>query len=167
LIGGLFLGAAFSCVQWVRVQKRGISPMNFLRYAITLEAQQVPLYERLCTEAEYRGQAHVAAGLAKAMLVEEEHHNSLKQEASRLGVASGPWSILGTGLGYVSGAVLAKLPTATALKTIIFIETKAAKDYRQAGSKLDDDRLRRLYLDHQVDEEIHYSWAREMLKQYW
>jgi rubrerythrin len=171
LTGVLLVGAALGGVNGVRMlrdRSKGVgNNANFLRYAITLEAQQVPLYRSLRAKARKQRCHHIEAGLAKAMVVEQDHYYRLEEEAERLGLAVWPWYVLGTGLGYISGALLTMFPLSTALKTVVVIETKAAKDYEQAGQVLHDERLKAVYLDHQVDEESHYSWAREILHKYW
>lgn len=160
----------YSWNRW-QVKKHGrlgflAKPSRFLRYAIALEAQQVPLYSQLAEQAESNDQPHFAAGLTKAMEVEQEHLDNLSMHAARLNISDEPWALLGKGLGIVSGGILSLFDIRLGLKVIAAIETTAAEHYREAYNHLNDDDLKKLYLRNQVDEETHYTWAKEMLEQY-
>ena len=167
LIIGAALGGACIMSRIVGKAYAGDPPSRFLRFALTLEAQQVPLYKNLAKRAGKHKHNHIAAGMVKAMEAEKQHYYSLEEEAERLGISAWPWYLLGTGVGHLSGLVLGRLPITAALQAVVLIETSAAKDYKKAGQVVQDERLKRLYLEHQVDEESHYSWAREVLSQYW
>lgn len=132
---------------------------RFIKHAITLEAQQVPMYQRLALRARSDGAHHLALGLEKAMEVEQDHLRELQIQAGRLGINQTPWRLLGHGLGMLSGAILARADKSTVLKAVSAIEGMAIRDYDKARHSSDDSQLRRLYLSHQVDEEFHRAWA--------
>lgn len=170
-MGALVLGAGAYGWHRVQVHKHGklgflAKPSRFMKYAIALEAQQVPLYRQLADEAESNDQPHFAVGLRKAMNVEQQHLDDLSLHAERFGISDAPWAGLGHALGLLSGGILSLFGVRVGLKIIAAIETTAAEHYREAYNHLDDDDLKKLYLKNQVDEETHYTWAKEMLEQY-
>lgn len=169
--GAILAGAGLYGLHRWQVKKHGplgflAKPSRFLKYAIALEAQQVPLYSQLADQADLNNQPHYAVGLRKAMEVEQQHLDSLSVEAARLNISDFPWALLGRGFGLASGFALSLFDINIALRAIALIETKAAQDYREAYNHLDDEQLKKLYLGNQVDEESHYAWAKAMLKQY-
>jgi len=168
--GVILTGAGLYGLHRWQVKKHGplgflAKPSRFLKYAIALEAQQVPLYKQLADKAESNNQPHFATGLRKAMDVEQQHLDNLSLHAQRLGISDQPWTTLGRGMGLLSGFILSLFDISVGLTTVATIETKAADDYREAYAKLSDEKLKKLYLENQVDEETHYTWAREMLEQ--
>lgn len=169
--GAMALGAGVYGWHRVQVHKHGplgllAKPSRFMKYAIALEAQQVPLYRQLADEAEVNNQPHFATGLRKAMDVEQQHLDDLALHAERYGISDAPWTVLGHALGLLSGGILSLFDVRVGLKVIAAIETTAAAHYREAYYQLHDDELKKLYLKNQVDEETHYTWAKEMLEQY-
>lgn len=170
-VGAVTLGAGVFGWHLVQVHKHGklgflAKPSRFMKYAIVLEAQQVPLYRQLAEEADVNDQPHFATGLRKAMDVEQQHLDDLSLHAERYGISDTPWAVLGHAFGLLSGGILSLFDVRVGLKVIAAIETIAAEHYREAYYQLDDDELKKLYLKNQVDEETHYTWAKEMLEQY-
>ncbi len=137
---------------------------GFVQYATALEAQQVPLYRSLANACRRSSNPHLAVGLEKAMLVEQEHLDKLQSHAIRAGIPVGKWTTLGNVLGILSGKVLSRVPPTISLKVISLIENKAAQDYKQAYRQCSDETLRDLFLSNQVDEENHAAWAVRMLQ---
>lgn len=133
----------------------------FLRYAIALEAQQVSLYDRLAKKAELNSDLEV--GYNHAMDMENRHLVQLQLEARRARINPEPWTTLGRIIGFISSVTLASFDPGVALRTIVLIESKAARDYAKARRRLDDKRLADLYAVNQGDEEYHASWAQSMM----
>lgn len=137
---------------------------SFLKRAVLLEAQQIPFYHQLALSAKRSGRLHLEAGFLKAMEVEADHLRDLKVAGRRLGMNLMFWERLGERIGGLTGSVFAPRDPRWALRAIRGLEKLAAGEYARNRDQVADLKLQELYLNNQLDEEIHQAWADLMLK---
>lgn len=157
--------AFFWAKGWLRRHRSHLTAAQerFIKYATTLEAQQVPLYRSLARKSHRIGKLHLEVGFQKAMQVEAQHLDDLLVEGSKREVELAFWEGLGHNFGRLSGAIVSAFDPQVGLRLISKIEALAASEYAKARVELSDQRLQQLYLGNQVDEEFHQAWATLML----
>lgn len=140
--------------------------IDFMNYGIALELEQVEFYRVQEQVAERLRRPHLAAGMRQARRVEARHVRNLAREIRRLGGRVSPATRLGSPLGQVVGRSLRALGGEGAtLRAMVGIEQKAIDHYLRLIHQLDDPQLKRLFMEHLVDEEFHAAWAQEMIVQ--
>lgn len=142
-----------------------VAQERFVKKATLIEAQQVAFYHLLSLKAGHLGLPHLAAGYQRAMEEEARHLKGLKIAGRRLGIPLATWELIGDSIGRFSGKAVSKLSPTIWLRITNKLEKVAAKDYASQRQGLGDEALQELYMENQIDEEKHFSWAALMLKQ--
>lgn len=131
-----------------------------------LELEQVEFYRVQERVAERLRRPHLAAGMRQARRVEARHVRQLRREIHHLGGKVSPAAGIGSPVGQAAGRFLRALGgEGTTLRAMVSIEQKAIDHYLRLIHQLDDPRLKRLFMEHLVDEEFHAAWAQEMIAQ--
>lgn len=140
--------------------------IDFMNYGIALELEQVEFYRTQERTAEQLRRSHLAAGMRQARRVEARHARNLTREIRRLGGKVSPAVRMAPPVGTAVGRALRALGgEGGVLRAMVGIEQKAIDHYLRLIHQLDDPRLKRLFLEHLVDEEFHAAWAQEMIAQ--
>ncbi len=140
--------------------------IDFMNYAVALELEQVEFYRVQERQAERKRRPHLAAGMRQARRVEARHARNLKAEIARLGGRVSPLTGIAAPVGQATGRGIRTLGgEELVLRSMVGIEQKAIDHYLRVIHQLDDPHLKRLFMEHLVDEEFHAAWAQEMLEQ--
>ena len=111
------------------------------------------------------GRSEIAAeALAKALAIEERHVRDLASRRQELGGSSSLLSPFYALVGWLLGFVPSLLGQRAALKTSIWVETRAVKDYQRLLDRAPfDDESRALVQRNQEDEREHIRMWEESL----
>jgi len=140
--------------------------VDFLNYALALELEQVEFYRTQERTAERLRRHHLAAGMREARRVEARHVRNLKRQLRRLGAKVSPLTAVAPPTGQVLGRTIRALGgEGSILRAMVEIEQKAIDHYLRVIHQLDDPQLKKLFMEHLVDEEFHAAWAQEMIEQ--
>ncbi len=134
-----------------------------LNWFYSLELSQVDLYSAQSKQADG---VYIPQVLERVAAIEQQHVDNIAAKIEELG---GKPTVLGDVLapitGKIAGTVTGSLGTIALLKTDIFLENEAMREYRDLILKVGDPDLLHLLRSNLIDEDLHTAWFADTVRE--
>lgn len=141
--------------------------VDFLKYGIALEKQQVEFYEAASKAVlKKTGDEHLATALKRFSEVEADHLEKLARKIKEFREKPGALPLAaGLATGVTLGMATNLASPVDVFKATVWMEQKAIDHYLRVINGIQDPALREFFLTILVDEESHSAWAQERVEQ--